>query len=147
MGWIAAKDGDYITIHEDGGNDFGERKFLAKVGTPMEYYFVAMSGGEKNSRVLAGVSGVAGSFAKAAGHEFSGATDLSGMLAKDALGNFLLSVDDATGARRKLEATIPIDEKSLLSVFKLTANGVVGLKAFTQMRMVKSTRTSQASSL
>merc|ERR1711953_1400533 len=109
--WIAAKDGDYISIQEDGGNDFGERKFLAKVGVPMEYYFVAMSGGEKNSRILAGVSGVAGSFEKAAGHELSGSTDLSGMLAKDALGNFLLNVNDVTGARRKLDAEAAIDEK------------------------------------
>eukprot|EP00931_Biecheleriopsis_adriatica_P032894 TRINITY_DN1913_c0_g1_i4.p1 TRINITY_DN1913_c0_g1~~TRINITY_DN1913_c0_g1_i4.p1 ORF type:complete len:756 (-),score=155.51 TRINITY_DN1913_c0_g1_i4:94-2361(-) len=110
--WIAAKGGeDYIIIHEDGGNDFGERKFLAKVATPMQYYFVAMSGGPLNSRQKAGVSAVAGSFKAAASHEFSGATDLSGMLAKDSLGNFRLPAGDVSGLRRQLEAETAIDDK------------------------------------
>ena len=110
--WVAAKDGeDYIIIHEDGGNDFGERKFLAKVGSPMQYYFVAMSGGPKNTRQKAGVSAVAGSFKGAASHEFSGATDLSGMLAKDSMGNFRLAPDDVSGLRRQLEAETAIDDK------------------------------------
>jgi len=110
--WIAAKGGeDYIIIHEDGGNDFGERKFLAKVGTPIQYYFVAMSGGPENSRQKAGVSAVAGSFSNAASHEFSGATDLSGMLAKDGLGNFRLPAGDVSGLRRQLEAETAIDDK------------------------------------
>jgi hypothetical protein len=110
--WIAAKGGkDYIIIHEDGGNDFGERKFLAEVGTPMKYYFVAMSGGVLNSRQKKGVSGVPGSFKAAAGHEFSGATDLSGMLGKDSKGNFRLASGDVTGLRRKIEAETAIDNK------------------------------------
>lgn len=109
--WVAAKDGDYVVIHEDGGNDFGERKFLGKVGNPMQYYFVAMSGGPLNSRQKKGVSGVAGSFKAAASHEFSGATDLSGMLGKDNMKKFRLPAGDVTGLRRQIEAETAIDDK------------------------------------
>jgi hypothetical protein len=113
--WLAGANGeDWIIIHEDGGNQFGERKFLAKVGSPMEYFFVAMSGGAKSSRVLAGVSGVEGVFKGPDAHEFSGATDLSGLLAKDAGGNFLLSAGDTTGKRRELEARTAINDKYIV---------------------------------
>ena len=112
MEWIAAANGeDYLVIHEDGGNWYGERKFLAKVGVPMKYYFVAQSGGRQNSRELAGVSSVAGVHGGAGSHEFSGAFDLSGLLRKDASGNFELPVGDLTGKKRQLEAATPINEK------------------------------------
>jgi len=121
--WIAAKDGeDYIVIHEDSGNDFGERKFLAKVGTPMQYYFVAMSGGKLNSRQLAMVSGVEGVMLSPNSHEFSGATDLSGMLAKNSDGSFKLAAGDVTGARRSLEAEVAIDDKSIVVTLQAHSN-------------------------
>lgn len=121
--WIAAKDGeDYIVIHEDSGNDFGERKFLAKVGAPMEYYFVAMSGGSKNSRSLAMVSAVEGVMKSPASHEFSGATDLSALLAKNTDGTFKLSPGDVTGASRSIEAEVPINEKSLAITLQAHSN-------------------------
>ena len=114
MEWIAAANGeDYFVIHEDGGNWYGERKFLAKVGVPMKYYFVAQSGGRANTRELAGVSSVAGVNAGAGSHEFSGAFDLSGLLRKDASGNFELLVGDVTGKKRQLEAATPINEKTI----------------------------------
>ncbi|OLQ13327.1 Splicing factor U2af small subunit B [Symbiodinium microadriaticum] len=114
MEWIAAADGqDYFIIHEDGGNWYGERKFLAKVGIPMKYYFVAQSGGRANTRELAGVSSVAGVHGGAGSHEFSGAFDLSGLLRKDASGNFALPVKDVTGKKRELEAATPINEKTI----------------------------------
>jgi len=121
--WVAASgDEDYVVIHEDGGNDFGERKFLGKVGNPMKYYFVAMSGGPKSSRSLAGVSAVEGVFKKPDSHEFSGATDLSGMLAKDVTGKFRLSPDDTTGARRRIEADVDIDKKSIVVTLQAHSN-------------------------
>ena len=87
MEWIAAANGqDYFIIHEDGGNWYGERKFLAQVGISMRYYFVAQSGGRANTRELAGVSSVAGVNGGAGPHEFSG------LLRKDASGNFELPV-------------------------------------------------------
>ena len=112
MEWIAAANGeDYFVIHEDGGNLYGERKFLAKVGVPMKYFFVAQSGGSQNTRELASVSSVAGVHGRATSHEFSGAFDLSGLLRKDAAGNFELTVGDVTGKKRVLEAATPINEK------------------------------------
>merc|ERR1712167_373328 len=63
--WVAAAgaaDG-YFIVQEDGGNDFGERTFIAEArldGTPMTYYFIAMSGGDDNTRMLAGVGVPAG---------------------------------------------------------------------------------------
>jgi len=123
MEWIAAANNeDFFVIHEDGGNVFGERKFLARVGTPMKYYFVAMSGGEKNSRQLAGVSAVEGVMKSPSAHEFSGATDISALLAKDASGNFRLAVGDATGAQRTLDAQIPINEKSIVVSLQAHSN-------------------------
>ena len=114
MEWIAAaNEEDYFVIHEDGGNWYGERKFLAKVGIPMKYYFVAQSGGRANSREAAGISSVAGVHGGAGSHEFSGAFDLSGLLRKDAAGNFELPVGDITGKKRQLEATTPINEKTI----------------------------------
>ena len=45
--WVAAAgsaDG-YFVVQEDGGNDFGERTFIAEArldGTPMTYYFICL---------------------------------------------------------------------------------------------------------
>eukprot|EP00439_Symbiodinium_sp_Y106_P081022 s492_g19.t3 len=122
MEWIAAANGqDYFIIHEDGGNWYGERKFLAQVGISMRYYFVAQSGGRANTRELAGVSSVAGVNGGAGSHEFSGALDLSGLLRKDASGNFELPVKDVTGKKRQLEAATPIEKT--IAVCKPTATG------------------------
>jgi hypothetical protein len=132
--WIAAAgttDG-YIIIQEDGGNYFGERTFLSKVrtdGTPMSYYLIAMSGGRLNTRMLANVGVPAGTndgnWASSA-HEFAGSMDLSGMLAKDASGNWRATA--GVGAtKRQVERTIPINNKTIafgLQAHQLTA-GIV----------------------
>lgn len=123
MEWVAAADGeDYFVIHEDSGNDFGERKFLAKVGTPMTYYFVAMSGGTKNSRELAGVSSVEGVHRSPSGHEFSGATDASGLLARNADGTFRLAARAENGEQRKLDAEVPINKKDIFVSLQAHSN-------------------------
>jgi len=132
--WIAAAgttDG-YIVIQEDGGNYFGERTFITKVktdGTPLTYYFIAMSGGRLNTRMLAHVGVPAmtndGTWASSA-HEFSGVIDLSGMLARDANGNFL-AVAGAGFTKRLRERTTPINNKTIalgLQAHQLTA-GIV----------------------
>jgi len=121
--WMAAAGGeDYVVIHEDSGNDFGERKFLAKIGTPMKYYFVAMSGGTKNSRSLAGVSAVEGVFKNADSHEFSGATDLSGLLAKDSSGAFRLPAGAQNGLGRSIAAEVPVDGKDIVVSLQAHSN-------------------------
>jgi len=110
--WFAASGGeDWIAIHEDGKNRYGERFLMGKVATPMKYYFVAQSGGSLNSRVKAGVGAVEGVFKSGTGHEFSGSTDLSGLLAKNADGSFKVSANDATGAMRTAAASVALNEK------------------------------------
>lgn len=109
-------------IHEDGGNDFGERKFLAKLGAPMKYYFVAMSGGSENSRQKANVSAVEAVFRNPASHEFSGATDISGLLAKNGDGSFKLSPGDVTGMKRTIDAQVAINDKNIIVTLQAHSN-------------------------
>jgi hypothetical protein len=131
--WIAAAgttDG-YIVIQEDGGNYFGERTFITKVSMtgPLTYYFIAQSGGRMNTRMLANVGVPArtndGLWASSA-HEFSGVIDLSGMLQRDASGNFVASA--GVGATKRMaERMIPINNKTIafgLQAHQLTA-GIV----------------------
>jgi len=126
--WIAAKgttDG-YVVIQEDSGNDLGERTFLTKIrtdGTPMTYYLIAISGGVSNTRMLSGVGVPARTNPGAGGHEFSGATDLSGMLAKDANGNFIATA--GVGAtKRQAERMVNINNKTI--AFGLQAHNLAG---------------------
>mmetsp|Transcript_8874 Transcript_8874/g.13445 ORF Transcript_8874/g.13445 Transcript_8874/m.13445 type:complete len:830 (+) Transcript_8874:287-2776(+) len=109
--WIAASDGTYLIIQEDSGNDYGERMFITKVDpavTPT-FYFVAMSGGNRNTRMLAGVGVPAGVNTAPGVHEFSGVVDLTGLVATDDEGNFLATT--STGfLKRQAEAAKPINE-------------------------------------
>jgi hypothetical protein len=114
--WFAAAgttDG-YVIIQEDGGNDFGERTFISKVetgGNKMTFHFIAQSGGDDNTRNAAGVGVPAGTnLGSGAGHEFSGAMDLSGMLAKNSDGSFKIKAG-APGAKREAEAKVNINDK------------------------------------
>lgn len=95
-------------------------------GVPMTYYFIAQSGGRYNTRMKANVGVPAktndGNWASSA-HEFSGAIDLSGMLAKDASGNFIATA--GVGAtKRAVERTIPINNKTI--AFGLQAHQLTG---------------------
>lgn len=118
--WLGGPgDEDYAVIHEDAGNIHGERKFLAKLGKPgsgtdITYYFAAMSGGKKNSRLLAGVGAVAGSVNKPNAHEFSGAFDLSGLLHKGEDGAFSLAYPMPPGKKRELDLATPVNEKKMV---------------------------------
>lgn len=114
--WIAASgtSNGYVIIQEDGGNDFGERTFISKVetdGTKMQFHFIAQSGGDDNTRNAAGVGVPAGTnLGGGSAHEFSGAVDLSGMLAKNSDGSFKMTAG-TPGAKRAAETTVPINEK------------------------------------
>merc|ERR1712167_39143 len=93
--WVAASDNadGYLIIQEDGGNAYGERSFITKVNTaaPMEYKFIAHSGGKSNSRSgLSQVSVPAGVHWGPNAHEFSGAIDFSALVAKSG-GNWVMS--------------------------------------------------------
>lgn len=115
MEWYAAADSEYgyLLIQEDSGNDYGERTFIAeiKVGVPMTYYFIAMSGGSESSRLgIGGVGVPAGTWNVPGSHEFSGSMDLSGMLAKDERGDFIASAGNGA-SKRAAEKMVPINDK------------------------------------
>ena len=125
MEWIASSDNPngYVVLQEDSGNDFGERTFISKVeiGSPMTYYFIAMSGGDDNTRIKSGVAVPAGSAGSPNTHEFSGVIDISGMLAKDASGKYIASAGNGH-SKRVAEAKVPIDEKMI--AFGLQAHSI-----------------------
>ena len=125
MEWIASSDNPngYVVLQEDSGNDFGERTFISKVeiGSPMTYYFIAMSGGDDNTRIKSGVAVPAGSAGSPNTHEFSGVIDISGMLAKDASGKYIASAGNGH-SKRVAEAAVPIDEKMI--AFGLQAHSI-----------------------
>jgi len=78
----------------------------------MTYYFIAMSGGDRNTRMVANVGIPAGVNTRADGHEFAGVVDLSGMLARDANGNFIATA--GVGATRRVaERNVPINNKTI----------------------------------
>lgn len=122
---ISAAEGHFVILQEDGGNDFGERTFIAQLvdAPPMDYKFIAMSGGPANTRMRAGVGIPAGSNLYTASHEFSGIVDLSGMLYK--VGNdFYLGESYKGYEKRAAEALVPINSKYIL--LGLQAHNMVG---------------------
>ncbi len=109
----------YAIIQEDSGNDYGERMFIAPLehardGKELTFYFVAMSGGEKNTRFANGVGVPAGSWSKPAGHEFSGVFDLSAFFVKNEDGSFTLSASDTGEAKRAADRSVGINDKSIM---------------------------------
>ena len=86
-------------------------------GVDLTYYFIAMSGGEQNSRMAAGVGipkGVAcfdGEKYTSTSQEFSGVFDASGLLRKDILGNFMISASDIGAVKRANDRAVPINDK------------------------------------
>ena len=92
----------------------------------MDYYFIAMSGGDDNTRMKNYVAVPAGSAGSPNTHEFSGVIDLSGMLKRNADGNFLATAG-AGFTKRMYERTPPINNKTIamgLQAHQLTA-GIV----------------------
>ncbi len=86
-------------------------------GVDLTYYFIAMSGGEQNSRMAAGVGipkGVAcydGEKYTSTSQEFSGVFDASGLVRKDMVGNFMMSSSDPGSVKRANDRAVPINEK------------------------------------
>lgn len=112
---IAAKEGLYVVIQEDSGNDLGERMFISSTleheddGKELTYHFMAMSGGKYNTRMSQMVGIPSTSSGGGGSHEFSGVIDLSGMLAKK--GNkFAIKAHDGA-AKREAELEVPINDK------------------------------------
>jgi hypothetical protein len=126
--WIAAAGttNGYFVIQEDGGNFLGERSFIAKIrtdGVPLTYYFIAMAGGAQNTRMKARVGVPALTNTVATAGEFSGVIDLSGMLARDASGNWIATA--GVGATKRMaERMVPINNKTI--AMGLQMHGLVG---------------------
>lgn len=113
----------YAIIQEDSGSKLGERAMISSAleheadGEDLTYYFVAMSGGDNNSRMAAGVGipkGVAchdGEKFVSGAHEFSGAFDASGLIRKDESGNFVMKASDIGLVKRQQDRLVPINDK------------------------------------
>jgi hypothetical protein len=107
----------YAILQEDSGNFLGERQFITGPleheddGVELTYYFISFSGGDENTRMVEGVGIPAGVTTSANSHEFSGIFDLSGLIAKDADGNFLISAADSGKAKRDADAATEINDK------------------------------------
>lgn len=110
----------YCMFQEDSGSDYGERMFITGPlehdadGVELTYYFVAMSGGSHNTRMMAGVGIPAGTNCHSGGHEFSGLFDISGFLVKDDSGDFVLSASDFGDKKRMADAMVHINDKIIL---------------------------------
>ena len=85
-----------------------------------------MSGGDESSRAMSNCV-PAGTCTYGAGHEFSGVTDLTGMLAKNPDGSFKIAAGDGH-AKRLAEASKPINEHTI--AFGLQAHGVSALVVY-----------------
>ena len=110
----------YAIIQEDAGNDYGERMFLTALehewdGKELDYYFLAMSGGDKNTRQLAGVSIPAGTFCQPFAHEFSGVFDLSAFFHKGDDGEYTLKSADTGYWKRKADSMVDINDKQIIA--------------------------------
>lgn len=116
---ILTKDNQlHAIIQEDAGNWYGDRMFitspLAHDGTPITYYFVAMSGGQNNTRMNNGVGIPMGANREAKAHEFSGIFDVSPLLHKNAEGNFVLKASDPGWRKNKMAGRIKMNQKTIL---------------------------------
>lgn len=109
----------YAIIQEDSGNDYGERMFITPLeheddGKELTYFFIAMSGGELNTRMLAGVGIPAGTNCEASSHEFSGIFDASAFFHKDDAGDWTMSASDTGAVKRAADAEVAINDKSII---------------------------------
>jgi hypothetical protein len=110
----------YAVIQEDSTSVLGDRMFITKLehledSKELKYYFVAMSGGSRNSRMLQRVGIPAGTGSTPQAHEFSGIFDLSGLLYKSN-GTFVVQANTPTTgkAMRDSEAKVAINDKLIL---------------------------------
>lgn len=110
--WLVGSDGEYIMIQEDGGNRFGERTFIAKLDRSLpnlQYHFICQAGGASNTRTAGGVGIPAGTWRRATSSEFSGITDLTGLLKKGANGEYLVHANTPY-KRVAAEMAFPMNE-------------------------------------
>eukprot|EP00971_Amphidinium_carterae_P350418 6491534-Amphidinium_carterae.2 len=129
---FAVGDKTYIMIQEDSGNDYGERMFITEVsfdrGTSTAnkvFKFVAQSGGSSNTRMNTPCSvGVPeATWGGSGSHEFSGLTDISGLLRKEG-GSFALQASD-TGYEKRQQDKLVTDVNDKVILVGLQAHNLV----------------------
>jgi hypothetical protein len=109
----------HAMIQEDSGNDYGERMFITGPlehlddGNNIQYYLVALSGGNRNTRMVEGVGIPRGTNCESGSHEFSGLFDLSGLLRKEK-STFVMSATDEGSVKRAQDALVNINDKQIL---------------------------------
>jgi hypothetical protein len=117
--WAKTKDGDYLIVDEDSGNDFGERKYVLTIDGEMnvtDAHLLALSGGKFSSRYEAGVSALGGAFTKPGTTEFSGSWPVTALIAKKADGSFY-SVEELKGsARQDIRSQIATADQTYIGV-------------------------------
>lgn len=82
----------------------------------MDFYFIAQSGGELNTRMAAGVGIPAGTTTPdvARGHEFSGIVDLSGLVYKyGASQSWYVKASDKGYKQHEANALVPVNHKTI----------------------------------
>jgi len=117
--WTKAKDGDFLIVDEDSGNDYGERKYIISIDSGMnveDAYLLAISGGKYSSRYENGVSALGGAFTKPGTTEFSGSWNTTGLVARKSDGSFY-SKDElyGTGLQSIIESK-DLDEQLFIGV-------------------------------
>lgn len=118
----------YAIIQEDASSIYGDRMLIVKLehaedGNELKYYFVAMSGGGRNSRTAANVGIPRGTGRVPLPHEFSGVFDISGLVYKER-GRFFVSASDTGKKKRDADAKVNINDKLL--VIPLQAHSMSG---------------------
>lgn len=110
----------YAIIQEDSGNRYGERQFITELhhNGPLSYYLIAISGGDLNTRMAAGVGIPAGTndperYGRS-GHEFSGINDLSGYFTVDENDEFVLKAEDIGAKMIEEKAKVHINDKYIV---------------------------------
>ena len=130
----------YGLIQEDSGNKLGERWFITSElehdadDIELNYHFIAMSGGEQNTRMVEGASVPKGSVCydgtkyQTSAHEFSGVFDVSGLVRKDDNGSFIVSAADTGVAKRENDRLTGINDKYIINVLQAHSFecGVIG---------------------
>ena len=132
--WTKHKDGSFLIVDEDSGNDFGERKYVLPINesdmTLSEAntgYLLGLAGGKHSSRYQAGASALGGAFSKATTSEFSGSWNVTALTAKKGpFGMFgFYSADEiaGTGEQKIIQG---IDTKDQLFIGVVQARGESG---------------------
>ena len=138
--WTKHKDGSFLIVDEDSGNDFGERKYVLPINesdmTLKEAntgYLLGIAGGKHSSRYQAKASALGGAFSKATTSEFSGSWNVTALTAKKGpfglLGFYSADEIAGTGEQKIIQG---IDTKDQLFIGVVQARGESGGKVAEQ---------------